>query len=240
MAARPRFSPVTHVIFDNDGTLMDSENIFANATNNVLLKFGHTFTYEMKLKYMGKTRTEIAKSLINRLNLPISKMEFMKMLQAIIKTSSQNVKLMPGVRDLLLHLHEYRINMAIATSSSRAAFDIKARPHCRLMPVFHHVVCGDDPELMRGRGKPKPDIFFLAASRFNPPPRPENCLVFEDSPIGLRAGVAAGMQVIMTPDPRLPLVLRKGATQVLGSMADFDPQDFGLPAYDCCSKFEFG
>ncbi|EDW75906.1 uncharacterized protein Dwil_GK15189 [Drosophila willistoni] len=240
MAAKPRFSPVTHVIFDNDGTLMDSENIFASAMNNILEKFGYTYTYEMKLKYMGKPGTEIAKSLIKQLDLPISKKDFMKLLAVIIKTSAQNVKLMPGVRDLLLHLHEYRINMAIATSSSKATFDIKAKPHCRLMPVFHHVVCGDDPELMRGRGKPKPDIFFLAASRFNPPPRPENCLVFEDSPNGLQAGVAAGMQVVMIPDPRVPYKLRKGATQVLDSMADFDPEDFGLPAYDCCSKFEFG
>ncbi|SPP79948.1 pseudouridine-5'-phosphatase [Drosophila guanche] len=240
MAAKSSYKPVTHIIFDSDGTVMDTENIYTDAINEIVEPFGKSYTYEMKLRYMGMPALQSAQKLVTELQLPLSPEKYLKIFDAVVLRRIQNVKLMPGVKDFILHMHDHRIPMAIATSSVRAAFDVKSTPHRSLLPALHHVVCGNDPELQPGRGKPLPDIFLLAASRFHPAPEPSKCLVFEDSPNGLRAGIAAGMQVVLIPDPRVPAQLRRGATQVLDSMADFKPQLFGLPHYDTCSKFEFG
>jgi len=74
----------------------------------------------------------------------------------------------------------------------------KMSSHQEMFQCFNHKVYGsDDPEV--SRGKPHPDIFTVAASRFDPPPAsPENCLVIEDSMAGVEAGLLAGMQVIFT------------------------------------------
>lgn len=57
------------------------------------------------------------------------------------------------------------------------------------------------------------------------------CLVFEDSPHGVTAGVEAGMQTVMVPDPHLDKRLTTHATIVLPSLSKFQPELFGLPAF---------
>lgn len=86
-----------------------------------------------------------------------------------------------------------------------------------------------------GKGKPDPEIFQKAAAAFEQPPEsPAAVLVFEDAPSGVQAGVAAGMATIMVPDPNLSkdLLPGLGAAAVLDSLEQFDPQQWGLPAYD--------
>ena len=57
-------------------------------------------------------------------------------------------------------------------------------------------------------------------------------LVIEDAPNGVIAGIRAGMQVLMVPDPEVPEEFTKDATLVLKSLVDFNPEDFGLPGYE--------
>ncbi|KAH8251353.1 hypothetical protein KR032_009325 [Drosophila birchii] len=234
------YCPVTHVIFDCDGTLMDTEKVYFQSMQETLAVFGHSYTRESQARFMGMPAIQASNILVSELNLPVGPEELCKMLEAQTAKHMTQCSLLPGVRDLILHLHEFRIPFCIATSSSSKIFAVKAAAHKDIMLAFHHVVCGNDPCLKPGRGKPMPDIFLLAASRFNPPADPKSCLVFEDSPNGLRAGIAAGMQVVMIPEECITKEQRKGATLVLDSMVEFRPQLFGLPAFTKCSKFEFG
>jgi pseudouridine-5'-monophosphatase len=85
------------------------------------------------------------------------------------------------------------------------------------------------------KGKPDPEIFQTAAAAFPAPPTcPETVLVFEDAPSGVQSGVAAGMTAIMVPDANLSkdLIPGLGAAAVLGSLEEFDPQQWGLPAFN--------
>jgi pseudouridine-5'-monophosphatase len=97
-----------------------------------------------------------------------------------------------------------------------------------LFSLFDHIVTGDEVT----RGKPNPDIFEIAASRFSKPPAsPAACLVFEDAPTGVEAALAASMPVVMVPDPQLDPALCTSATQVVKSLECFQPEKWGLPGY---------
>ncbi|XP_054930953.2 pseudouridine-5'-phosphatase-like [Dermacentor andersoni] len=121
--------------------------------------------------------------------------------------------------------------MAIATSSKPTSFELKTTKHRELVSLFHHVVMsGSNPEVKHG--KPHPDVFLVAASKFDEKPPPEKVLVFEDAPKGVTAALAAGMQVIMIPDARMDEENRRRATLCIASLLDFKPEQFGLPPFE--------
>lgn len=94
-------------------------------------------------------------------------------------------------------------------------------------------VANDDPDIHEG--KPAPDAFLVTMKRFPLPPKsPQNVLVFEDSPNGVRAAVAAGMHVVMLCDSRFfapPEEVSENIDKVVNSFEEFHPEDFGLPSY---------
>lgn len=108
--------------------------------------------------------------------------------------------------------------------------ELKIANYPDLFRLFSHKVMGaNDPEVKEG--KPAPDIFLIAASRFKDKPNPNKCLVFEDSPNGVRAGKLAQMQTVMVPDKIVPKEQRQEATIVLDSLQQFQPELFGLPKF---------
>lgn len=138
---------------------------------------------------------------------------------------------MKGVKKLIRHLHEHNIPFCMATSSRQDTAELKMQSHVELFKLFtHYVMASTDPEVKHG--KPAPDVFLVAARRFKDKPDPSKCLVFEDSPNGVRAARAAGMQTVMVPDKELtPPEKTTEATIVLDSLDEFRPELFGLPQF---------
>jgi pseudouridine-5'-monophosphatase len=124
----------------------------------------------------------------------------------------------------------FQIPMAVATSSAQVSTEAKIANHKETFSKFHHITTGSHPDIKEG--KPAPDIFLICAGLFDEKVSPASCLVFEDAPSGVSAAVAAGMQVVAIPDKRVSVDLMSSATQILYSMAEFKPEDFGLPALE--------
>ncbi|XP_015115948.1 pseudouridine-5'-phosphatase isoform X1 [Diachasma alloeum] len=226
------YNKVTHVLFDMDGLLLDTEYRYTEIYNRVIRKYGdYTFTWNHKATTMGFHPIESAKKVIEIFNLPTTPDEFMEQLTPHYQELFPHSQLMPGAERILRHLHKHNIPIALATSSGETSYELKTKKVKPMFELFHHkVLGGSDAEVKNG--KPAPDIFLVAARRFPDNPEPSKCLVFEDAPNGVQAALSAGMQVVMVPDPNLPRELTKKATIVLGSLEGFKPELFGLPPYD--------
>ncbi|XP_042235722.1 pseudouridine-5'-phosphatase-like isoform X5 [Homarus americanus] len=217
--------PVTHVIFDMDGLLLDNVDLYRIIHNQVLAPYGHSVTWEHIMAEMGHTGLEVAQKFCGMFNLNISPEEYIQ------KVKSHYPEVFPGAEKLVRHLHKHNIPIAIASGGAQDSFELKTTNHKEFVSLFSHVVLAStDPEVENG--KPAPDVFLICAKRFPDSPNPDQCLVFEDAPNGVEAGVKAGMQVVMVPDPRLAQEKTKGSSQVLKSLEDFKPELFGLPTYD--------
>ncbi|XP_034474021.1 probable pseudouridine-5'-phosphatase isoform X2 [Drosophila innubila] len=222
---------VTHCIFDMDGLLLDTEKIYEEITRQIAGSFGRPYPEAVRFRVMGTTEKRSAEIAIDECQLPLTVGEFLKRYHKMCGERMLNVPLLEGAERLLRHLHAKKVPFALATSSGAEMVELKTTNHRELFDLFNHRVCGSSDKEVKN-GKPAPDIFLIAAARFSDKPKPENCLVFEDSPNGVAAGESAGMQTIMVPDPRLSKERCSHATQVLRSLEDFKPEQFGLPAFE--------
>ncbi|MFG3125802.1 HAD family hydrolase [Streptomyces sp. NPDC048201] len=203
------------ILFDNDGVLVDSEPISNRHLAAYLTELGHPTTYEDSVRdYMGAALHRVHDLVLERTGerLPA---DFDDVFHTRVFTAfERELRPVAGVEGVLEKLAADGVPYCVASSGSHERIRVGHRA-TGLDRWF-----GDDRIFSSqdvGRGKPDPDLFLYAAERMGV--APERCLVVEDSPLGVRAAVAAGMDVYgftaMTPPEKLA-----DATQLFSSMGE--------------------
>ncbi|KAM7477015.1 hypothetical protein LguiB_024258 [Lonicera macranthoides] len=224
---------ITHIIFDMDGLLLDTEKFYTEVQENILARYNKTFDWSLKAKMMGKKAIEAAKVFVEESGISdsLSAEQFLVEREEMLQDMFPSSELMPGVSRLVQHLHANGIPICVATGTHTRHFALKTQKHGELFSLMHHIVRGDDPEVKQG--KPSPDIFLTAAKRFEGGLiDAKKILVFEDAPSGVLAAKNAGMWTVMVPDPRLDSSHHETADLVLPSLLDFNPAVWGLPPFE--------
>ena len=179
------------VIFDLDGTLLDTEPLYTRAAQKILAPHGHQYTMELKRKVMGGDSIRSAQLTVDEFNLPMTAQEFLKEREAYLETLFPRAEEIEGAGDYLHSLYSKNIPIGIATSSHRHLLDLKIMKRDWRAKISI-TVCGDDTELIKG--KPEPDIFLLCAARMGI--EAPDVIAFEDSRNGVLSAKAAGMKVV--------------------------------------------
>ncbi len=180
---------MTAVIFDCDGTLVDSEPLARLAWERALTPYGYALTDTDAEASVGLPYPRVHAYFAERAELPGAEVfwtEFSGELFALIDSS---LVLFEDAVEAARALRAHGVPVAVASSSPRDRLR-RTLGRAGLLDAFDVVVSGDEVE----HGKPAPDMFLLAASRLGV--EPAACVVIEDSPPGVQAGLAAGMFTI--------------------------------------------
>lgn len=204
------------VIFDFDGLLVDSETLFHRVYAEILADHGHPFTRDdYSAGYAGRPVPAIARAFVTDFKLPLSSEEVARRIHADeAALRAEGVPLKPGARELLDHLKARGYGIGVASSAQRPRAMNVLEQH-GLVDFFAASAFAEDIS----RGKPDPEVFLLAAARLGIDP--SECLVLEDSTMGIEAAANAGMRVICIPDMQAPDEEHRAmATAVLDGLND--------------------
>ncbi|OEJ32488.1 HAD family hydrolase [Streptomyces subrutilus] len=201
------------VIFDNDGVLVDSEPLANTILAGYLSELGHPTSYEDSLRdYMGSAVHRVHDLVLERTGQRLPE-DFDETLHTrTVAGFERELRPVPGVEEVLGELTAHGIGYCLASSGSHERIRVGHRV-AGLDGWFEEEWIFSSQDV--GQGKPAPDLFLHAARAMGV--EPSRCVVVEDSPLGIQAAAAAGMDVFaftaMLPAERLP-----GATAYFGDM----------------------
>lgn len=178
------------VIFDMDGTLIDSINADFLAWKRLFSDYNKTLTFQDYIPLLGIRSFRVAEEFLDLQDEDERKKALANKLiyfREIVEELGINI--IPYADDFIKQLKEYHIPLALATSSRRAKMKM-VMEEVDLLSYFDVVVAGEDVI----DGKPAPDIFLKAASMLGVDP--ENCIVFEDAANGVKAAKNANMKCV--------------------------------------------
>jgi HAD superfamily hydrolase (TIGR01509 family) len=183
------------IIFDMDGTLIDSMYLWREVDKEFLQKRGFSVPVDLFHHLpQGNSFIQTAQYFKDRFGLADSPESIMQEWNDMVSWHYENeVKLKPGAKEVLEKLYQKKVPLGLGTSNS---YDLAKKVLTRngVWDYFSAVVTGD----MELLGKPYPDIYLECARQLKIPP--EYCLVIEDTLPGIQAAKAAGMKAISIYD----------------------------------------
>jgi HAD superfamily hydrolase (TIGR01509 family) len=181
------------VVFDLDGLMFNTEELYQYVGSEVLRRRGKTFEPELLDRMMGRQPQVALQIMIDWHGLAATPAELAAESEAVFTTIlDARLECMPGLVELLDALEQHRIPKAIATSSPRL-FVTNVLGRFEFEPRFEFILAAEDVV----EGKPHPEVYLKAANRFGI--SPPQMLVLEDSENGCKAAVAAGAFAVAVP-----------------------------------------
>ncbi len=202
------------VVFDMDGVLIDSEPIIRAAAQRAAIEIDRVVTDHFYAGLLGLPSTQVEAAFMREFGSDFPLVDyrhrFERCYRGVIEDRGLAPK--PGVPALLDALLARGVPIAVATST-RSGNAESALAAAGLLDRLQICVTGDQVK----SGKPAPDIFILAAQRIGI--APQHCIAVEDSDVGARAAVAAGMHTLLVPDLTPPsAALTSLVAEIHGSM----------------------
>ena len=203
------------VLFDLDGTLVDSMWMWKEIDIEYLGRFGYTCPPDLQKIIEGMSFSETAEYFKSRFQIPDSIDEIKAAwIQMSIEKYRNEVPLKPGALRLLQYLERTGKKAGIATSNGRDMVDAVLES-LQICPYFQVIATACEV----AAGKPAPDIYLEVARRLQTDP--SRCMVFEDVPAGILAGKRAGMRVCAVED-----AFSTGMREEKMELADFYIDDY--------------
>ena len=182
------------VVFDLDGTMLNTEDIFELAGQELMARRGLQMKDTIRRAMLGRRPHEAFTALKSLARLPDEVEDLMAETKQIFRILAENsLALMPGLPEILSLTDARKLPRAVATSSPRSYLQWLLQK-LQLQPHFVFSLTAEDVT----HGKPHPEIYEVAAQRLGV--HPSQMLVLEDSETGTRAAAAAGAFVVAVPN----------------------------------------